>query len=519
MRFLVVVFGALIFDLFGQNPSSDHEKLISRILTSNEITFENLKTTLDSREALIWLKSKFPDQIDSVGRLKGARFITFKNCTFNMLDLSGLSLGQVTFENSRIDNIILEDSQLILISAYRTAFESLVISKSDVEKVEFSYLLPINTAFNDIQTTSISDSRLGYVYVGNPSIDLRLKIVNSVLKGSPSNQQVFYFGNSAEIAGSELATLELMNSTFGMKKSIAVNDSTFNDSTTVNIQGRFRSIAIDSCTFNSHVNFYSSSVADRLYLYSNNFFGLVAFNNSNLPADLNLRWSQLAGRKLSRFHLEKVWNTQFRSYATREYFQMSDAIGISKLDHFESIMRMYQSLYAHYKSVGDLESANGCYTEMKDVQTERFEYLFGQERTFKSYFRWKLSQLIKFYTEHGTDPARAIVVSIWVIISFAFVYFFFPSDWDISNKSKLLKDFKRENRQGKSFLKILVSFTAGILLSSINALTLSLNSFTTLGFGNIPAHGVAKYFCVIEGFIGWFLLSIFTVALINQVLG
>ena len=55
-------------------------------------------------------------------------------------------------------------------------------------------------------------------------------------------------------------------------------------------------------------------------------------------------------------------------------------------------------------------------------------------------------------------------------------------------------------------------------ISLINAITLSLNSFTTLGFGTIPTKGVARYLCIIEGFLGWFLLSIFTVALINQVL-
>ena len=58
----------------------------------------------------------------------------------------------------------------------------------------------------------------------------------------------------------------------------------------------------------------------------------------------------------------------------------------------------------------------------------------------------------------------------------------------------------------------------GFLISLLNALTLSLNSFVTLGFGNIPTRGLARYICIIQGFIGWFLLSIFTVALINQVL-
>ena len=59
---------------------------------------------------------------------------------------------------------------------------------------------------------------------------------------------------------------------------------------------------------------------------------------------------------------------------------------------------------------------------------------------------------------------------------------------------------------------------AGFLLSLVNALTLSLNAFVTLGFGTIPTTGIARYVCIVQGFIGWFLLSLFTVALINQVL-
>ena len=53
--------------------------------------------------------------------------------------------------------------------------------------------------------------------------------------------------------------------------------------------------------------------------------------------------------------------------------------------------------------------------------------------------------------------------------------------------------------------------TGGVVLSFVNALTLSLNAYTTLGFGNIPTHGLARYACVVQGFIGWFMLSIFTV--------
>jgi hypothetical protein len=56
------------------------------------------------------------------------------------------------------------------------------------------------------------------------------------------------------------------------------------------------------------------------------------------------------------------------------------------------------------------------------------------------------------------------------------------------------------------------------LVRAINSLTLSLNAFSTLGFGEIPVLGAARYVAVVEGFLGWFLLSIFSVSLISQIL-
>ena len=166
---------------------------------------------------------------------------------------------------------------------------------------------------------------------------------------------------------------------------------------------------------------------------------------------------------------------------------------------------------------GDLISANSVYIEMKNIQINSLQYFFLNDRNFNNFFKWKLAQLLKFYVDHGTNPARAIVVSIYVIFAFAIFYFFFPSEWDVTSKSKLIqnyKDFIQKNDKG--YAKPFMMMTFG--LSLINALTLSINSFTTLGFGVIPTKGLSRYVCIIQGFIGWFLLSIFTVALINQVL-
>lgn len=57
-----------------------------------------------------------------------------------------------------------------------------------------------------------------------------------------------------------------------------------------------------------------------------------------------------------------------------------------------------------------------------------------------------------------------------------------------------------------------------VLLKTLNALTLSLNAFTTLGFGNIPTKGFSRYIVIVQGFIGWVLMTIFSVTLISQLI-
>jgi len=66
---------------------------------------------------------------------------------------------------------------------------------------------------------------------------------------------------------------------------------------------------------------------------------------------------------------------------------------------------------------------------------------------------------------------------------------------------------------------ILISYAIYVLIVKfINAFILSLNSFVVIGFGMLPDRGLAMYLSIIEGIIGWFLLTIFTITLLSQVL-
>ncbi|MCE7993690.1 MAG: two pore domain potassium channel family protein [Roseivirga sp.] len=82
-------------------------------------------------------------------------------------------------------------------------------------------------------------------------------------------------------------------------------------------------------------------------------------------------------------------------------------------------------------------------------------------------------------------------------------------------------DTEDSKKAGKSFLLItafLIALLYDLFIKMLNALMLSINTFTTLGFGEIPIKGLPRYMAIIQGFIGWFMLTIFSVSLISQLL-
>lgn len=264
--------------------------------------------------------------------------------------------------------------------------------------------------------------------------------------------------------------------------------------------------------------------------------------------------------------------------------------------------RLLGSFYDFYKSQYDKDFSNETYVTLKDLETNRFQYLDEKDSSFKTYFTWKINQFLKVFSVYGTEPSKSIIMSIYVIFIFAFVYLFFPNSWDTMNRNTLMKrirfytryfrnkesmkeiyeeekkadlmtftEFKeymhKSQKETPSYFlllakpiyyfsstnykiisklldktdilkgkwvdlpkrkKLLASFFMGfwilmlllfdLFIKLLNALTLSLNTFTTLGFGDIPTKGLPRYLSIVQGFIGWFMLSIFSVSLISQLL-
>ncbi|WP_147231655.1 two pore domain potassium channel family protein [Psychroserpens burtonensis] len=268
------------------------------------------------------------------------------------------------------------------------------------------------------------------------------------------------------------------------------------------------SMEVSGNTFETPV-IMAPSVSGKFIIEDNNFHSISM--DAAIPAtpqnEVSIDWQDIKGKLYYQKHEELP-----------AYYGETDE-DLANSQQFFKLVAGYSRLLEVYKGYGNLDDANDVFLDMKALHLKRYEYLYRTEGGTTNFFQLYLNKLLKIYTRHGTDPAQAMTASLWIIIFFSLIYFFFPSDWDASSKSKLIKNFKAfTEKNDKGYFRPFLSLVKGVLYSFFNAITLSVNSFVTLGFGTIPTKGLAKYICIFQGFLGWFLLSIFIVALINQIL-
>ena len=357
--------------------------------------------------------------------------------------------------------------------------------------------------------------------------------------------------------------------------------------------GLYDMIYLDETDFKETIiDFIACSVKESLAVQNCHFNQPIGAQQFSFPLNnTSFYWGQLDTTGLGLYY----------DYSQPPVDHQTDSLA-SDIYVFNALKGSYSKFHSMYRTQGDLESANAAYIQMKDMETGKYRYLYQQDADLQAWFNWRFNQFLKYFSAYGTHPVQSLIFSMWTILLFAALYFFFPSDWDKINRAFLiqqhrkimqyfsseqkLEDFyteshqayfdsfeayKRELKDGKGelpgfilaigrplyllsvikhrFLKfiyrrievlkgrwkdlrpkrkayvslvtvvsLLLYASYLIAVRSLNSITLSINVFSTLGFGAIPVKGVTRYITIVEGFIGWFLLSIFSVSLIGQML-
>ena len=504
---------------YGQGQPEEKialSSILEKVLNSrNDVYIQNKIIFVENKELnhqtgiFDYYSMKYPDLLDSIsGRLKVRGGLIFNNCVF----LDELSFYKMDFKKK----IMISKSKMKGLSIHDSEAHKIRISRNkglksiDLFKLECARL---DISFNAVK----SKIEINHCVVSkNLNIDMNaigkgeLKIINSqILEASVE------IGNNSGLAEViEGCTIQLKNNgAFRHYKTLKkepvnlyLTNNTFKgDSTTQVIfdQSDYLNLRIENNVFEQKVYFVENMASERFFLFGNEFKKTISFDKFLFSEIWNeLYWDQFSGNKL-RY---------------KEYGALSDS-DFAEARKFANLIKIYKELHNIFSARGDLISANECYSEMKELQGRMHKYIFDQDKTFDNFFRWQLNVLLKLYTNHGTDPGLAVVMSFYVIMIFSLLYLFFPSEWDKGKNHKLKESYERLTFKNKSgAVNAILSILFMLIVILINSITLSINSFVTLGFGSIPTNGFARYLCIIEGFIGWFLLSIFSVSLINQVL-
>ncbi len=487
MKKIFFVIFLMPFLSHGQKESRvkiDTHGLMELILnTPGEVVVNNADVYFDSN-----LLAEFTPttdntfQYDSAGRIIISKGIKFQNSTVHFYSRN-IAASSLWFTDSEVKTFWYENGSLITPKGSRMT--EIFIEKSFLEDFKIiQSAVSINSFDSHYSASSI-------------------KISKSKVRANFNVDDL----NNLIIENCSIRNISLYHTSVGSFK--CIDNRILNE---ILEGGEYGSIEISKNELDNLV--LANPTIKTSLLIQNNSIKVISLKTSLEDYYFDIDWQQLKGSKLRHAFADGPV-----SHNEIAFVSPTDSSVVLHKEKYFPIIEVYSKLIARYKTLGRLEDSNSAFTEFKDLEGARYYELYQSKGGINNYFRWKLNRLMKFYTEHGTDPARAIIISLYVIIAFGFFYVFFPSDWDTISKSKLIQnfnDFRTKNEKGyvKSFLILLI----GLFIGLLNAFTLSLNAFTTLGFGNIPTNGIARYVCVLEGFIGWFLLSIFSVALINQVL-
>jgi hypothetical protein len=381
--------------------------------------------------------------------------------------------------------------------------------------------------------------------------------------------------------------------------------------------GAERRVSIEKNDF-GNMNLYLSTFDENIasLRISQNTLNLpLLIDIPNININANIGWNQFRNKLITRESYERIFRNMSQygldsipevnsndlwSLENKQYYL--NKLSYENKEAFNDEIKLRGKLYRLFKEQYKTEDANAVYMELKNLETARLKYLFESKPSFDKYFKWKVNQFLKVFSDYGTEPSKAVTFSFYVVLFFAFIYLFFPNTWDSHGKRRIMdryrfflkyvnknsgihevyleekkpellasEEFKTyllekgktapkfftttalplyrwsvastktfswllskvdilkgtwsattsKQKPLKSVLIFIVFFIAilyDIFIKMLNALMLSINTFTTLGFGEIPIKGLPRYLAIIQGFIGWFMLTIFSVSLISQLL-
>ena len=166
----------------------------------------------------------------------------------------------------------------------------------------------------------------------------------------------------------------------------------------------------------------------------------------------------------------------------------------------------FRILKENYNSIGQYEAEDAAYVEFKRAESKAI--LFdskknkNRSKVLIAYIRYSFQYLIfDKVGKYATDPVRVLLSMGGTYLFFTFLYVVMPYFTDTNIISSLFEPDDPRN---------LGEISRAFYHSAI--------TFLTIGYGDYYPSGLSRWVSSIEGFIGLFLMSYFTVAFVRKIL-
>ena len=68
--------------------------------------------------------------------------------------------------------------------------------------------------------------------------------------------------------------------------------------------------------------------------------------------------------------------------------------------------------------------------KLKDIETNKRKLMYIYNPKMENWFNWQGSKFLKWYSDYGMNPFKALAYCFKSMLIFAMFYFIFYNDWD-----------------------------------------------------------------------------------------
>lgn len=414
--------------------------------------------------------------------------VNFSNVDFGnsnvRFDSAEFNDGEVLFNNTKFKNGDVDFSNSVFgkgkISFFKASFSKNKLTFENTNfgdgNVSFSSA-KFNCQLVNYSNTKFKNGRINFIGANYCNSDIDFS------KSKFENCEIDFFNN--EINGN---SVDFSLSKFNVTSVHFMNIRFLNTNVILNsVIARESDFSFIDCLLSQYLDFRFSeietlkiincSVEKELLLDSTNHSN-VTIHNLSLKSTKNrgqiyIDW-KTAQKSIKNFEIEPIDNTKKAKLKAKNKLNDSKA----------KEMRMIKE---NYHNIGEYDNEDNAFVE----------YMRYKRKSSSNPFVKIPHLIIDVIGKYATSPLRVFFSMIIVVILFGFLFSGFVSYTEINVADNLITELN--------------IFTQGVYFSLI--------TFLTIGYGDVsPLNSLTAFAAGIEGFLGLFLMSYFTVAVVRKTL-